>query len=191
MLYFGFSVGLIMRKPKIYLETTLFNFYFDSDRDAHADTVRLFQDVAAGKYEAFTSGAVTEELAKAPEPKKDRMLALLKEFNIQVLPVEDKAEKLADVYVAEKIIPMKYRTDGVHIAMAAVNGLDVVVSLNFQQIVKPKVKQLANAANVLKGFHSIEVVSPMEFVETEVPNPIEDEIDRIREKIYEETCKIT
>ena len=28
-----------MRTQKIYLETTLFNYYFDKDRDAHADTV--------------------------------------------------------------------------------------------------------------------------------------------------------
>ena len=44
-----------MRKQKIYLETTLFNFYFDTDREAHADTVKLFKEIAAGKYEAFTS----------------------------------------------------------------------------------------------------------------------------------------
>jgi len=156
-----------MRKPKIYLETTLFNFYFDSDRDAHADTVRLFQDVAAGKYEAFTSGAVTEELAKAPEPKKDRMLALLKEFNIQVLPVEDKAEKLADVYVAEKIIPMKYRTDGVHIAVAAVNRLNVIISMNFQHIVKAKTKRMTGAVNMLKGYRPVQILSPKEFNENE------------------------
>ena len=29
-----------MKKLRIYLETTLFNYYFDEDRDAHADTVR-------------------------------------------------------------------------------------------------------------------------------------------------------
>jgi hypothetical protein len=44
-----------MRTPKIYLETTIFNFYIDADRDAHADTVLLFEEIAAGKYEAFTS----------------------------------------------------------------------------------------------------------------------------------------
>jgi hypothetical protein len=33
-----------MRAQKIYLETTLFNFYVDESRDAHADTVKLFED---------------------------------------------------------------------------------------------------------------------------------------------------
>jgi hypothetical protein len=29
-----------MRIPKVYLETTMFNYYFDIDRDAHAVTVK-------------------------------------------------------------------------------------------------------------------------------------------------------
>jgi len=33
-----------VRKPKIYLETTIFNHYFDTERDAHADdTVELLR----------------------------------------------------------------------------------------------------------------------------------------------------
>ena len=55
-----------MIMPKIYLETTLFNYYFDKDRDAHADTVTLFEECASGKYEAFTSVYVIDELEDAP-----------------------------------------------------------------------------------------------------------------------------
>jgi len=50
-----------MEAPKIYLETTLFNFYFDEDRDAHADTVKLFKEIFLGKYEAFTSRYVIDD----------------------------------------------------------------------------------------------------------------------------------
>ena len=50
-----------MKIQKIYLETTLFNFYVDADREAHADCVHLFDDIAAGKYEAFTSDYVLDE----------------------------------------------------------------------------------------------------------------------------------
>ena len=156
-----------MKKPKIYLETTLFNYYFDTDRDAHVDTVKLFKEIAKGKYEAFTSEAVAGELENAPAPKRDMMLALIGEYNITPLPVNDAVNKLANLYVAEGIIPAKYRTDGVHIAMAAVNGLDFVVSMNFQHIVKPKVKRLANALNIVKGYRPIEIISPMEEIEHE------------------------
>lgn len=56
-----------MRIPKIYLETTMFNFFFEEDRDiAHESTVALFQEIAVGKYTAFTSAYVLDELEKAP-----------------------------------------------------------------------------------------------------------------------------
>jgi predicted nucleic acid-binding protein len=77
-----------MRKPKIYLETTLFNYYFDKDRDAHADTVRLFEEVAAGKYEAYTSQYVVGELRNAPEPKRGKMLDLILEHDVYMLEPE-------------------------------------------------------------------------------------------------------
>ena len=55
-----------MRIPKIYLETTMFNYYFDTERDAHADTVNLFQEIKDGKYKAFTSAYAIRELERAP-----------------------------------------------------------------------------------------------------------------------------
>ena len=33
---------------KLYLETTMFNYYFDARRDGHAETVRLFEEYAKG-----------------------------------------------------------------------------------------------------------------------------------------------
>lgn len=65
-----------MRVPKIYLETTMFNYYFDKERDAHADTVKLFEEIASGKYEAYTSAYVINELSDADELKKSNMLSL-------------------------------------------------------------------------------------------------------------------
>ena len=77
-----------MRKPKIFLETTVFNHYFDTDREAHAATVKLFKEIQADKYDAYTSAYVVEELEDAKEPKRSNMLALILECNIKVLGVE-------------------------------------------------------------------------------------------------------
>ena len=151
-----------MRKSKIYLETTLFNYYFDKDRDAHADTVKLFKAIAAGKYEAYTSITVLMELKKAPAEKRDAMLALVDEYGIEVLRSDENVEKLSDMYIAERIIPLKYMTDGIHIAVATVNDLDFIVSLNFRHIVNVKTEQLTGAINILNGYRPIKIVSPME-----------------------------
>jgi len=156
-----------MRTQKIYLETTLFNFYVDESRDAHADTVKLFEEIASGKYEAYTSTYVTDELENAPEAKRDRMMRLITEYNIAVLAPSDEAVKIADIYVAEGIIPKKYRTDGLHIAIATVNDLDIIISMNFRHIVKRRTILATGKINNLNGYRAIEIYSPMEVVEDE------------------------
>ena len=157
-----------MRVPKIYIETTIFNFYFDGDRGfAHTDTVGFFREIKAGKYEAFTSTYVTDELENAPEIKRDKMMSLISEYNITVLAPSDEAAILADIYTAEGIIPQKYRTDGLHIAIASVNELDMIISMNFQHIVKRKTKLATGNINILNGYRAIEIYSPMEVIDNE------------------------
>ena len=156
-----------MRVPKIYLETTLFNFYFDEDRDAHVDTVRLFKEIATGKYEALTSTYVTDELENAPKTKRDKMMGLISEYDITVLGPADEAVRIADIYVAEGVIPQKYRTDSLHIAIATVNELDMIVSMNFEHIVKRKTILVTGKINNMNGYRAIEIYSPMEVVENE------------------------
>jgi len=151
-----------MRKLKIYLETTLFNYYFDKDRDAHPDTLKLFKAVADGKYEAFTSFYVVDELKKAPPEKRDRMIALMEQYGITVLSLSKEAEKLADIYVRQGVIPLKYRTDGIHIAVAALNDLDIIISMNFQHIVKRKTKLGTAGINASHNCRAVEICTPME-----------------------------
>ena len=157
-----------MRKQKIYLETTLFNFYFDDDRGfAHESTVRLFEEIASEKYKAFTSRFVIDELNDAPEPKRDKMLRLIGEHDIPILENTDEAVRISNLYIDEKIIPHKYRTDGLHIAIATVNDLDMIISMNFQHIVKRKTKIGTGNINALNGYRAVEIYSPMEVVEDE------------------------
>lgn len=153
-----------MRTPKIYLETTMFNYFFDTDRDAHADTVRLFEEIAAKQYEAYTSRPVIEELERTKGDKRDKMLNLISIREIPVLETSVEAEKLADIYVTEGVIPVNYRTDGLHIAIAAVNDLDMIISMNFQHIVKRKTIKMTAAINSVNGYRAVEIYSPMEVV---------------------------
>ena len=156
-----------MRKQKVYLETTLFNFYFDDDKDAHADTVRFFGDIAMGRYEAYTSAYVVDELMEARKVRREQMMGLIEQYDIAVLPLNSESEQLADRYVEEGIIPLKYRTDGLHIAVAARNGLDMVVSLDFKHIVKQKTKIETGKINVLNGYRAVEILTPMEIPDQE------------------------
>jgi predicted nucleic acid-binding protein len=143
----------------------MFNYYFDKNREAHFDTVKLFKDIQSGKYEAYTSIYVTDELAKAVEPKRSNMLSLIQEYDITVLPADEEAQSLTDLYIETGIIPVKYRYDGLHIAIATVNGLDFIFSLNYQHINKVKTKTLTGLINVKEGYPPITIASPMEVME--------------------------
>lgn len=154
-----------MRKPRIYLETTVFNHYFDTDREAHAATVKLFNEIQAGKYEAYTSLYVTDELAKASEPKKSNMLELIAKYDMQVISFSDEIENLANIYVQENIIPVKYHYDGLHIACATVHDLEYIFSLNFKHINKVKTKTMTSAINIREGYGTVIIASPLEVVE--------------------------
>ena len=156
-----------MCKPKIYLETTMFNYYFDTERDAHPATVKLFQEIKAGKYEAYTSTYVIDEIIKANEPKKSNMLALIAEYDIAILKDSIDARQLADIYVKEGIIPVRYRYDGLHIACASVNDLEYIFSLNFKHINKLKTKIMTSNTNIMQGYRPIIIINPMEVTEND------------------------
>jgi predicted nucleic acid-binding protein len=156
-----------MITPNIYLETTIFNYYFDKEREAHPYTVKLFEEIKAGKYDPYTSEYVTRELNKALAEKQEKMLKLIEEYGVRLIKASAEAEKLAAVYIKEGIIPAKYATDGLHIAATAVRNLDFIVSLNFRHIVKRKTVLMTEVVNVREGYKKIGIFSPMEVVEHE------------------------
>ena len=149
---------------RIYLETTIFNRYFEEGREYAAETKHLFAKILAGEIAAFTSAAVLEELERAPDPKRSQMLGLISSHNITVWEVEQGAEDLADVYIEAGIIPPRFRTDGVHIAMAAIKDLDCIISLNFHHINKLKTKTATEVIHRLKGYGTPFICTPAEVI---------------------------
>jgi hypothetical protein len=159
---------IFLGKLKIYLETTILNFYFADDApDKKQDTILLFNEINQGKYDAYTSYAVIDEINKASEEKKQMLFSLFSKYNIAVLNEGSVADKLADLYVAEGVIPLKYREDAIHIAIATVAGLDIILSWNFQHIVKRKTILMTGLINVREGYKSIDIYSPSEVIEND------------------------
>jgi hypothetical protein len=145
----------------------MFNYYFEADRDGHADTVALFEAVKAGKYEAYTSGYTVLELEDAAEPKRGKMLALIEEYNITMLDISNEARHLAELYIAEKIIPQRYRNDSAHIAIASIHGLDCVLSYNFRHINRLRTKIHTERINRAEGYNGITICTAKEVLDDE------------------------
>jgi hypothetical protein len=143
----------------------MFNYYLDTNRDAHSDTVKLFEEIKAVKYSAYTSTYVIDELGDAKEPKRSNMLGLIGEYNITVLNGDSTAERLAESYVSEGVIPSKYMYDALHIGIASANDLEYILTMNFKHINKLKTKTMTSNINIRKGYRPITIASPMEVIE--------------------------
>jgi len=155
-----------MKKLRIYLETTLFNYYLDTERDAHKATVQLFEEIKHGKFEAYTSVYVYGELTVAEEPKRSKMLKLIDDYKVTVFARDENAERLADLYIEKGIVPPNSKVDARHIAMASVKGLDCIVSMNFAHINRAKTRLLVPHINKLEGYDTdLQIFSPMEVVD--------------------------
>ena len=57
----------------------------------------------------------------APDSKREKMLNLILEYSIPILETNEEVVRIAELYIQEKIIPHKYRTDGLHIAIALID----------------------------------------------------------------------
>ena len=153
-----------MKKLKVYLDTTIFNFVFAEDAPAERDLTRKFFS-QINQFDVFVSDIVIEEIAECPAPKRQKMMSLIEKHNIQELSLDESSRQLAIKYIKEGIIPMKYQDDALHIAIASVNEMDVLLSWNFQHIVKLKTKRESVGVNMLMGYGSIEIYTPREVVE--------------------------
>jgi len=158
-----------MRIPSIYLETTIFNFPFADDAPQYqADTLKLFTEIKSGKFHAFTSEYVMQELEDTKDKiKLERMKALIVDYRITVVPASEEIKQLADVYISEHIIPEKFTTDALHIAAATIANLDFIISLNFRHIVKHKTIFETEVINTREGFKRVFIHTPAEVIEHE------------------------
>jgi hypothetical protein len=129
------------------------------------ETQKLFAAIGEGKYEAYTSTAVVDELKRLPKAKFDVMNDLVERYVKDIFEPSDEAKRLADMYVAKHIIPPKSRYDGLHIAVATVKDLDFVVSCNMGHIDKRKTMIGTGFINLRAGYKNIGICSSLEVIE--------------------------
>jgi hypothetical protein len=158
----------IMRRQKIYLETSIFNFVFADDApDKKEDTLKLFEEIRFGKYVSYTSFYVLQELQCAAEPKQNQMVELIAKYDMIFLEQSDEAERLAALYIQDGVIPQKHFMDAVHIALSSISDLDFIISYNFRHIVKLKTMTMTESINLRQGYRRIGILSPTEVIEND------------------------
>jgi hypothetical protein len=160
-----------MEQPKIYLETTMFSFYYGQEttpeyRQYKADVRAVFDLIKAGKYEPYTSVYALGEIEdETNQEKRLNMRNLITDYNVNVLKPTDETKRLATLYVQEEAVPASHPTDAAHIAITTANGLDFIVSLNFSHIARPWTDERVRRVNAREGYKGIGIYRPMEVLE--------------------------
>jgi hypothetical protein len=156
-----------MSIPRIYLETTMFNFPFVPDKPGYSklkfQTLKIFELIKIGRFLPYTSLIALQELRDTDaRERRDNMLALIREYSVPILTPNESARKLSELYVNEGAVPPGYPLDALHIALTTVNELDFIVSLNFEHIARTWTIERVSRVNVREGYKSIGIYRPVE-----------------------------
>ncbi len=68
-------------------------------------------------------------------------------------------------YLAAKAVPTEYPDDALHMAVAAVNGMDILITWNFAHLNNPAARMRIRQIVEDKGYRCPEVCSPEELLE--------------------------
>ena len=155
-------------KKRIYIETTVVSYFTAKpSRDimiaGHQDVTREVWDQLTSNYETYISALVFEEAGRG-DPNQARIrLAAMELFPL--LSVNEEARLLAEKLIFNKAVPAEYPEDALHIAIAAVNGMDVILTWNFAHLNNPFTRRRVRQVVEGQGYECPEICSPEELLE--------------------------
>lgn len=159
-----------MKKLKLYLETSVWNFLFADDAPEKRDaTIELFKLIKKGVYEIYISEIVLREFSGCKNPEiEERLLNLIEEYNPLEVPVTQEAEELSQCYLERGIVPIKKVEDALHVAIASVEEMDAVITWNFQHMANLRKSERFYGVNLEKGYAKhIPIITPVEVMSDE------------------------
>ncbi len=113
-------------------------------------------------FDVFISELVLEEIGTGDLQAASNRLAIVE--NIPVLVATDSAKELAKALIVENAISASSAEDALHISIAAVQGIDFLLTWNFKHInnanMRDKITQVVNHLN----FRSPMLCSPEELI---------------------------
>jgi hypothetical protein len=147
-----------MKKLKLYIETSVWNFLFADDApDKRRETIRFFEEIQTGDYDPFISGLVIAEIERAKEPLRGKLLGKIDEIEPEVLTITGEVDELALKYAGASFLSEKAFDDLTHVAVATVNRMDFLVSWNLKHIVKVKTITGINEVNLSEGYRELKI----------------------------------
>jgi len=155
-------------KPRVYIETTVISYLTARPaRDVviagHQQSTRDWWATASERFELVISELVREEAgAGDPDAVRARLTLLA---SLALLDATAEAQELAERLVSASAVPETAMRDAAHIAIAAANGIEYLVTWNFRHIAnavtRPQIESVCRQAS----FESPVICTPEELME--------------------------
>src|SRR5438552_14936672 len=124
-------------KQSVYIETTIIGHLSsrlptDGIVAGQMLQTRKWWSEAPNAFELLTSELVRAEASRGDvQAATDRLKIIA---TMALVPVNDAAATLADLLVAEHAMPKKARVDALHVAIAAINRVDYLLTWNCRHL---------------------------------------------------------
>ena len=157
-----------MDRPAIYIETTIVSYL--AGRPSRDLLVAACQQAThewwrdhRERYELYTSQLVIAEAERGDSEAAGKRLEYL--TGVPEVPVTPEVGDLAKALVAHGALPARATADALHIAVAAVHGIDLLLTWNCRHIDNPGTKPAARSVCAVAGFACPEICTPIEILE--------------------------
>lgn len=131
---------------------------------ARQESTRELWKRLMAEYDCCVSMLVHEEAGRGEKEYASRRLSAISTFT--VLDIDDSARELAARIIQGHGIPGEFPEDALHIAVAAVNGIDVLLTWNFAHLNNPFTRKTVRQLVEDAGFECPEICSPDELLES-------------------------
>ncbi len=157
-------------KPSVYLETSVIGYLTSRpSRDivtaAHQQITSDWWEDQRSKFDLFISQFVLQEAGSGNQEVAAKRLALVQD--IPILPATPEALALAQMLTKNGPLPKKSEVDALHLAIAAVNSVDYLLTWNSKHIANAVMRPRIEAPCRQGGFEPPIICTPEELMEEE------------------------
>jgi hypothetical protein len=155
-------------KPSVYLETSVISYLVGRlSRDivvlGNQELTREWWATRRVDYELFGSEIVIGEAGLGDPDLARQRLEMCD--GLQLLAVSDEAERLAPLLVKAAGMAPNAATDALHVAVAAVHGMDYLLSWNCTHIANATIRRAIDKQCRAAGYEPPVICTPQELTE--------------------------
>jgi len=150
-----------MTRLSLYVDSSVIGGYYDDEFQEATRT--LWKQMEQGRFRFIASVLLQQEIEGAPARVR-RLMKRTFAREESILPLTAEASALGKAYLENKVVGATYADDARHVAIAVVHRITVIVSWNFKHLVNLRREAAFNSVNILLGYPSVRIVSPLELI---------------------------